>query len=79
MTRLLSLVLPEDSKWRYLVKGRKALGFTGGRLVTRTAEGVETIVAEVSTYADQPAANAAETAHVVYFNTATGKVQVTTA
>lgn len=79
MKTLLSLILPENSTFRYLKKGRKGIGFANGKLVTRTAEGVVTIVAEVPTYADQAAANAAELTHVVYYNTATGKIQATTA
>jgi len=79
MKTLLSLILPENSTFRYLKKGRKGIGFSDGKLITRTAEGVVTIVAEVPTYADQTAANAAEPISVVYYNTATGKVQVTTA
>lgn len=38
---ILSLILPENSTWRFLKKGRKAIGFTGGRLVTRDSDGSE--------------------------------------
>lgn len=59
-SRLLSLILPEDSTWRYLRKGRKAIGFTGGNLVTRTAEGVEVGVTSLTADEDNMAAGDAE-------------------
>lgn len=58
MTRLLSLVLPEDSKWRFLKKGRKALGFVGGILATCDSEGAKTGVgALLTTDVDDSVAN----------------------
>ncbi len=47
-SRLLSLILPETSTWRYLKKGRKGIGFNLGALVTRDADGTETGVNEVA-------------------------------
>jgi hypothetical protein len=47
-SRLLSLVLPENSIWRYLRKGRKAIGFVGGTLVTREADGTTTGVSDLT-------------------------------
>jgi|APGre2960657404_1045060.scaffolds.fasta_scaffold02316_6 hypothetical protein len=56
MKSLFSLVLPETSTWRYLRKGRKAIGFTAGNLVTRTAEGVEVGVSNLTADEDTLAA-----------------------
>jgi hypothetical protein len=39
--RILSLILPENSVWRFLRKGRKGIGFNAGALVTRSAAGTE--------------------------------------
>lgn len=39
MKTLLSLVLPTRSIWRYIKKGRKAIGFIEGNLVTKDADG----------------------------------------
>jgi hypothetical protein len=41
MKTILSLILPENSVFRYLKNGRKGIGFNGGVLVTRSADGVE--------------------------------------
>jgi hypothetical protein len=46
--RILSLILPENSRWRFLRNGRKGIGFNKGALVTRTANGVEVGVSEVA-------------------------------
>lgn len=48
MKTILSLVLPENSVWRYVNKGRKALGFKGGVLVTRSAAGTEVGVSDLA-------------------------------
>jgi len=42
MKTILSLILPENSVFRYLRKGRKGIGFKNGVLVTRSSSGVET-------------------------------------
>ena len=47
-SRLLSLILPETSTWRYLKNGRKGIGFTGGALVTRNSDGTEVGVADLA-------------------------------
>ena len=47
-SRLLSLILPENSTWRYLKNGRKGIGFTNGTLVTRSSAGVEVGVADLA-------------------------------
>lgn len=39
MKTILSLVLPTKATWRYINKGRKALGFVDSVLATRDAEG----------------------------------------
>lgn len=39
MKTLLSLILPENSTFRYLKNGRKGIGFIEGQLVTRSADG----------------------------------------
>lgn len=79
MKTILSLVLPVNATWRYINKGRKAIGFESSMLKTRTANSVEKFVPEVLSYADQTAANAAEAAQVLYYNVSTGKFMVTTA
>jgi hypothetical protein len=48
MKTLLSLILPENSVFRYLKNGRKGIGFNGGALVTRNADGTEVGVAELA-------------------------------
>lgn len=39
MKTILSLILPENSVFRYLKNGRKGIGFSEGQLVTRSAAG----------------------------------------
>jgi hypothetical protein len=41
MKTLLSLILPENSTFRYLKNGRKGIGFRDGTLITRDSDGVE--------------------------------------
>jgi hypothetical protein len=41
MKTLLSLILPENSTFRYLKNGRKGIGFRDGTLITRDSNGVE--------------------------------------
>ena len=48
MKRILSLVLPTKSTWRYITKGRKGIGFKDGTLVTRSANGVEIGVGQLA-------------------------------
>lgn len=58
--RILSLVLPEESTWRFLNGARKAIGFVGGVLVTRhhdgTTVGVSDLTADEATLAAGTAA-----------------------
>lgn len=48
MKTILSLVLPVNATWRYINKGRKAIGFKAGTLVTRSATGVEIGVGQLA-------------------------------
>lgn len=59
MKTLLSLILPENSVFRYLKKGRKGIGFIEGQLVTRSAAG--TIVGVSTPTAAETATNSSAT------------------
>jgi hypothetical protein len=48
MKTILSLVLPINATWRYIRKGRKAIGFKAGTLVTRSATGTEVGVSDLA-------------------------------